>query len=205
MTVSHGRACVRCDLWKPASDFYRRADGAAGGLYSCCKLCWNTGAPAKLRQRTVIDGQKRCSKCREWKPFDAFGARRKGDRAGKNQMRSWCLACGSAYVNSEAGRQGRYASRYGVTLQWYEATLAAQGGRCAACGNLPAGRRLAIDHDHRCCDRAGACGNCVRGLLCEFCNNALGMFKDSIETITQAIEYLGSYENVGVVASPKIC
>jgi hypothetical protein len=48
-------------------------------------------------------------------------------------------------------------------LEIYEATLAAQGGGCAICGeSCPTGRVLAVDHDHV----TGA----VRGLLCAPCN-----------------------------------
>jgi hypothetical protein len=40
-----------------------------------------------------------------------------------------------------------------------------------------------VDHDHR----TGA----VRGLLCVDCNVALGRFKDDIEAVRRAAEYLG--------------
>ena len=42
--------------------------------------------------------------------------------------------------------------------------------------------KMAIDHDH-------ATGK-VRGLICYNCNIGLGHFKDSIDTLERAIEYL---------------
>lgn len=53
----------------------------------------------------------------------------------------------------------------GLSLEEYDALLAAQGGGCAICGNPPKTRRLDVDHDHR----TGK----VRGLLCHRCNRAL--------------------------------
>jgi len=38
---------------------------------------------------------------------------------------------------------------YGITLEEYEAMLAAQGGGCAICGSVAKQRRLHTDHDHK--------------------------------------------------------
>jgi hypothetical protein len=48
-------------------------------------------------------------------------------------------------------------------------------------------KRLGIDHDH-------TTGQ-VRGLLCDNCNPALGSFKDNIETLQKAIDYLKEGKN----------
>jgi hypothetical protein len=65
------------------------------------------------------------------------------------------------------------------TPEWYEETLASQGGHCALCDSIPASdRRFQVDHDHNCCPtdktHRKTCGKCVRGLLCEACNTELG-------------------------------
>lgn len=67
-------------------------------------------------------------------------------------------------------------------------------GACAICGESEtakspidgAVKRLAVDHDHR----TGQ----VRGLLCSTCNNGLGCFKDNIQLMKRAIDYL-DYHN----------
>jgi len=43
-------------------------------------------------------------------------------------------------------------------------------------------KRLAVDHDHK--------TNKIRGLLCQFCNTALGKFLDDVEILKKAILYL---------------
>lgn len=64
--------------------------------------------------------------------------------------------------------------RYGITLERYDELLAAQGGICYLCEEPPKRRRLAVDHDHRCCPGKITCGRCIRGLLCFGCNSLMG-------------------------------
>jgi len=52
------------------------------------------------------------------------------------------------------------------------AATIANASRCAG--------SLEIDHDHRCCDRDGSCGKCVRGALCLKHNKVLGGYELSI-------------------------
>ncbi len=77
-------------------------------------------------------------------------------------------------------RRARVLRKYGVTPAQYDALLDRQGGGCAICG-CPQGdagvRPHALDHDHACCGPNAACSNCVRGILCVFCNNALGGYE----------------------------
>lgn len=71
-----------------------------------------------------------------------------------------------------------YVSRtYGVPRGFYFAMWRAQGGVCALCQHATgATKRLAIDHDHRCCPTTPlTCGGrCIRGLACGPCNQTLG-------------------------------
>ena len=69
-------------------------------------------------------------------------------------------------------------------------------GLCSICNNPETSksrnggvRRLAIDH----CHTTGK----IRGLLCHDCNTGLGKFKDDINLLQKAIEYLKRHQNAG--------
>jgi hypothetical protein len=98
-------------------------------------------------------------------------------------------------------KDGWLRLNYHKSLEWYETKLAEQNGVCAICGK-PESRKtpksevksLAVDHNHRCCSGHRSCGKCVRGLICENCNHALGRAGDSIEILEAAITYLKQYQ-----------
>lgn len=75
-----------------------------------------------------------------------------------------------------------------LTEDEYEAMLIEQGNVCAICGENRYRRRLAVDHDHRCCSTNRGCDKCRRGLLCHPCN----LFLARVESgwVFRAFEYL---------------
>ena len=86
--------------------------------------------------------------------------------------------------------------RYGLTEQDYQDLLEVQEFSCAICYTEETRVRadgsdqlMAIDHCHRTEKETGKI--VIRGLLCANCNTALGLFKDDIEVMRRAIEYLG--------------
>lgn len=77
--------------------------------------------------------------------------------------------------------------QYGITYAQHQAMFAAQGGRCAICkSDKPGskGKGWHVDHDHK--------TGTVRGLLCHFCNTAIGSLKDDPDLLRAAAEYLES-------------
>lgn len=84
----------------------------------------------------------------------------------------------------------------GITPERYGEILASQGGSCAVTGcDITVndnGRRLHIDHDHACCPSRWSCGACIRGLLCDRHNVALGMVRDSADELEALASYLRS-------------
>ena len=144
---------------------------------------------------------KVCSKCGEEKPPEAFYrrvrqckpcvlSRKRKYYAATRQER---IATSRKWQRVNAERYGaRHHLRHGVSKTEYEAMLVAQGGACAVCGARSnyQGRRLCIDHDHRCCSGASSCSGCTRGLLCIKCNAMIGLALDNPEVLRLAADYL---------------
>jgi hypothetical protein len=92
--------------------------------------------------------------------------------------------------NPDRVRQHQKSSKlkaaYGITLAEYEAMLTAQGGVCAACGNPPGKKSLAVDHDHETAK--------IRALLCTPCNTTIGQMRESPERLRKLIAYLEKHK-----------
>ncbi len=99
-------------------------------------------------------------------------------------------------IKQPSGHKPAYHNRHqllrikGMTPAEYDALVRQQNGACAICfrpetvlgskGSTP--KHLAIDHDHR--------TGLNRGLLCQSCNIALGLFEDEPTRLTSALAYL---------------
>lgn len=68
---------------------------------------------------------------------------------------------------------------YGLTREKYDELFQLQGGACAIC---KLETELNVDHDHTTGD--------VRGLLCQKCNHAIGLLRESPKIILNAYDYL---------------
>lgn len=143
---------------------------------------------------------KVCSKCALVKSLDLYGIESRthdGRRAycrdcqGRitrdyRQRSPECRAARLAWQRGAKGRKIKLRYRYGIEAEEYDRLLKSQDGRCAICRtDRPGGRyndKLLIDHDH-------ATGK-IRGLLCQRCNGALGLFGDDLAGIMRVVEYL---------------
>jgi hypothetical protein len=86
--------------------------------------------------------------------------------------------------------------RHGLTSADKEAIASDQGG-CAACGRTePGGKGWVVDHDRTCCPGDQSCLKCRRGVLCQWCNSALGYAGDSPRILRQLADYLESDNRV---------
>lgn len=90
-----------------------------------------------------------------------------------------CPTCRRRKDNVEVRHFLRYKD---FSEEKFTAMLTAQEGVCAICKTDTAPKRLNVDHDHVSGD--------VRGLLCINCNWGLGQFRDSVELLQDAINYL---------------
>jgi len=68
-----------------------------------------------------------------------------------------------------------------ITFEQYKA-IYSNNPKCYICSRKQTSKKLCIDHDHK----TGK----VRGLLCNKCNRALGLFQDSSKLLKKAVRYL---------------
>lgn len=127
----------------------------------------------------VAGSTKRCSRCGELKAVELFCR----DSAKKGGRRSQCRACAAKVraSRSKLDAARKRLSRYGLNETSYKRLRLSQGGLCAVCG-VDLATSCEVDHDH-------ATGE-VRGLLCWRCNRGLGLFKDSVSYLRNAVKYL---------------
>jgi recombination endonuclease VII len=83
--------------------------------------------------------------------------------------------------------------RHGITQEQLDVKMAEQNNCCAVCGK-EFQETPHIDHNHACCPKLRSCDKCRRGLLCAPCNVMIGMAQESIEVLTNAIQYLKGYQ-----------
>lgn len=148
-------------------------------------------------------GHRRCTACRQFKPESDF------HRHAKNGFQTACKPCSASRFahyqkqnrerhlqrlakDPEYFRRFKLQSMYGITVEQYDAMLAAQGGLCAICRKPEVrklrGRvaRLVVDHCH-------ATGK-VRSLLCHRCNTAIGWLEpDAAAWRAEAEKYLETH------------
>jgi hypothetical protein len=128
---------------------------------------------------------KRCADCKQTKPYDEFPR----NKNSKDGYHCYCKACNNARSNESRQRlhggstQYHLKQRYGIGADEFDDLVHQQGGVCAICGRS--------DPEH--VDRSHETGE-VRGILCFNCNGGLGQFRDSIDALSNAAEYLGAFD-----------
>lgn len=135
----------------------------------------------------------------EYKEVMAKWAREHRDQMNANQAKyradhlEECREASRKWAreNRERLRRDKWLQRYGVTAEWYDATLEAQHGGCAICGTKQPSknervRYFSVDHDHE----TGQ----PRGLLCAAHNLMLGLVSDQPELLEVAAAYLRKFK-----------
>jgi len=134
-----------------------------------------------------------CTKCKVEQSPENYHKRKDKD----NGLDSWCKTCKSIYrhnyflinLDKEKARSREKAwQAQGIDLDHntYMAECLKRNNRCDICTKEV--KPLHVDH----CHTTGK----IRGYLCGGCNKGLGLFKDSIESLQQAIGYLNGSKNL---------
>ena len=139
---------------------------------------------------------KKCTVCKEEKSLDHF-YNSKQTKDGKGYR---CKECEKLAVSGykkryyqkrkEVQRNSNRRFKYGIEPEDYDRMLEDQKYCCAICNEklvislsrLKYTHKAVIDH----CHTTGK----IRGILCARCNQALGLFRDSIDNLKKAIDYL---------------
>jgi hypothetical protein len=136
---------------------------------------------------------KICPKCGLDKDIEEF----RRDRNSTDGRSYVCKSCikSRRYIqkpqiySEEKRRIATYKYEYGISIEKYNELFKQQEDRCAICKETnPELKRLPVDHCHKTLT--------VRGLLCGSCNRALGLFKDDVKRIQEAINYLSKERKI---------
>jgi len=141
-----------------------------------------------------------CSDCKTNKDSNNFH-KSKRTKSGFSNICKTCSAIRKSKYNSEnpmKRRQLHIQYEFGLSWDLYEYKFESQHGCCAIC-KTPLRLHKGIDSDLpvACVDHNHSTGE-VRGLLCTDCNLGLGKFKDSLDYINSASEYLTQYGSIKV-------
>lgn len=153
------------------------------------------------------DWNRPCTTCGVGPPLRAFGTETRGNNVYRLAC---CLKCGAKHKKLRKSknhatvvkaRLRSYTYRYGHSREELELLLADQHHGCAICdtdihfsfdapyrpGNRKHNSTARVDHCHD--------SKVVRGILCIRCNAGLGHFRDDVELMKLAIEYLDEFES----------
>lgn len=134
-------------------------------------------------------GDKWCPSCNQFKSLLEYDY----SKHSKLKVQTYCRVClcdkKKDYRTSSnykrVRREWDLLSKYRLTWDMYLQILDSQGGKCPICAvplDSKDARRAVVDH----CHSTGK----VRGVLCSSCNTSLGKFRDSVEILERAIQYL---------------
>lgn len=155
------------------------ASNSNGFCANCNKRKGN--APSRRNLGSIINSTscRVCSTCKNIFPIDEFA---------KSNHKNRCNKC---QINMK--KHSALLKKYKITLNKWNEIVESQGGGCAICGEI---EKLCVDHDHSCCSGNQTCGNCIRGIICDKCNRAIGLMKNNPFILKNASKYLYEYENM---------
>jgi len=135
--------------------------------------------------------EKNCNKCNTIKELENFYFTI-NEKTKTKYYHSRCIQCYNIY-DYNIDKNIKLKKAYGITLDQYNNMLSKQDGKCMICLSDNSGfyqnkkKAFAVDH----CHTTGK----IRGLLCSDCNTGIGLLKENIDLLNNAIKYLNKSRN----------
>ena len=140
---------------------------------------------------------KKCTVCLQEKNFSDFYKR----ATSPDKISPHCKVCDNLkrqkyrkdnpIKNQRSSRNRNLLSKYGITIEDYDKMFESQGRMCGICkteenysGHTGPRKDWSFSVDH--CHTTGH----IRGLLCNDCNRALGLFRDDPDRLVAALNWL---------------
>ena len=183
------KICSKCKKRKKLSKFHKNKL-MKNRITGWCKKCFQEYK--KINKEKIKAYQKWYNKqykekAKLWRLKNAKRLKKlKKEHYEKNKKRILKTVKAYRAKHPKRRKNSELKANFDITLKEYYFLLKKQNGRCAICGQketrIVNGKlsKLAVDHKE---DK-------IRGLLCMKCNRALGMFKDDIQILQNAIRYL---------------
>lgn len=133
---------------------------------------------------------KMCWNCEKVKLINEFYK----NTGGKLGLREACIPCvlkrNREWLENNPDKKFKRSraailKKVNLTHEQYEQRVKDQNGGCAICSEKDEKLSLHVDHDHE--------TNEVRGLLCKRCNSGIGLFRERLDLIKKAVEYLENH------------
>lgn len=176
------KLCRCCRDRKLVSEFHKRAT-YDDGLDTRCKACELEYDRQRIKNHPgpLTTGTKICSFCKIELDVSNFSKRLRSKDGLRNRCKKCDRTAEKTYRNKNPSQRyfNSIRQKHNLTKEDYEKLLKKQNYKCAICQEY---EKLVVDHCHT--------NLKVRGLLCQKCNSGLGMFKDNLESLKNAIKYL---------------
>jgi hypothetical protein len=130
-----------------------------------------------------------CKECRNNAYNEYYKKNPEKQKEKNNSQKSNRKKYYSSVEGIKSSRRSHLKRMFNISLEDYNELLERQNFKCVICNGYETSYRnevLSVDH----CHNTGK----IRGLLCNTCNRALGLFKDNKELLTNAIKYLEQNE-----------
>ncbi len=118
---------------------------------------------------------KKCNKCKQDLPLSEFSK-----HSASNYLRPECKKCN----NILSKQRKQLKKQHGLPPNNYACPICGRSENEISSGGGNKSTRWVLDHNHD--------TNQFRGWLCHNCNMGIGAFKDSVDILKKAIEYLNN-------------